>query len=103
MTGTVLRRDEQARQFELVEDGRVVSSMGYEERPSTTVLLYTATPPEARHRGHATALVEAVLADLRARSRPYAVGCPFVRAYLADHPDEPAPAGPGTTPGPAPA
>ena len=102
MTGTVLRRDEQAQQFELVEDGRVVSVMGYERRASTTVLLYTATPPEARHQGHATALVEAVLADLRARSEPYAAGCPFVRAYLAGHPEGQAPAaGPGTAPGPA--
>lgn len=79
----MMRRNEEAEQFELVVDGRVVSVIGYEVRAGKLLLLHTATEPDARNRGHATALAGEVLRELESSGTPYSTGCRFVRAYIA--------------------
>jgi hypothetical protein len=64
-----LRRSVEADQYEWVVDDQVVAVLGYEERGSTILLLHTATDPALQDRG----LVPSVR-------------CPFVRAYLQQHP-----------------
>lgn len=94
MATTTLHRSVDVDQYEWLVDGQVVAVMGYEERGSTVLLLHTATDPAARGQGHATRLVEAVLADLAARRLVPSVRCPFVRAFL-QRTRPPAPPGPG--------
>ena len=77
-----VRRDEKDQQYELVVDGDVASVLGYETRGQTVVLLHTATAPGLRGRGHATALVQAVMADIAVRGLSPTVRCPFIRSYL---------------------
>ncbi len=83
MDATV-RHLEQEQRYELVLDGAAVSVLGYDRSRDTVVLLHTATEPEARHRGHASALVAAVVADLEERGLRVVVRCPFVKWYLAE-------------------
>ena len=86
MVAPSLRRSAEPDQYEWVVDGEVAAVLGFEERGSTIVLLHTATDPALRGRGHATRLVEAVLADVADRGLVPSVRCPFVRAYLQQHP-----------------
>ncbi len=80
-------RDDKARsRFELDADG-VTAFMNYRLAGNVIMLDHTETPVEARGRGIASRLVEAVLATARARGLKVVPRCPFVRAYLADHPD----------------
>ena len=81
-----LRRSVEADQYEWVVDEQVVAVLGFEERGSTILLLHTATDPALRGRGHATDLVAAVLRDVAVRGLVPSVRCPFVRAYLQQHP-----------------
>ena len=43
------------------------------------MLLHTATREDLRHRGHASTLVEMVLAEVSAQPEQVVVRCPFVR------------------------
>jgi predicted GNAT family acetyltransferase len=51
-------------------------------------LRHTYVPPEARGDGVGDALVRAALADARAQGRRIIPTCPYVRAWLARHPEE---------------
>ncbi len=82
MDATV-RHLEQEQRYELLVSGEPVSVVGYERSGDTVVLLHTATEPAARDRGHATALVAAVLAELDSQGLRVIARCPFVRWYLA--------------------
>ena len=86
MSAPTLRRSSELEQYEWVVDGQVAAVLGFEERGRSIVLLHTATDPALRGRGHATRLVAAVLEDVAARQLVPSVRCPFVRAYLQEHP-----------------
>ena len=53
-----------------------------------TELVHTYVPPEARGDGVGDALVRAALADARAEGRHIIPTCPYVRAWLARHPEQ---------------
>ena len=79
-------RDNTARsRFELDADG-VMVFMNYRLAGDVISLDHTETPVEARGRGLASRLVEGALAIVRARGLKAVPRCPFVRAYLAKHP-----------------
>ena len=48
---------------------------------------HTETPPQARGRGIASQLTAGVLEIVRARGLKVVPRCPFVRDYLAKHPE----------------
>jgi len=80
-------RDNPARsRFELEADG-VTAFMNYRLAGGVMTLDHTETPVAARGRGIASRLVEGVLAIARARGFKVVPRCPFVRAYLAKHPE----------------
>jgi uncharacterized protein len=72
--------------FELVAGG-VTAFMNYRLVGNVISLDHTETPIEARGRGIASQLVESVLEMARARGLKVVPRCPFVRAYLAKHPE----------------
>ena len=86
MTAPSLRRSAELEQYEWVVDGQVAAVLGFEERGPSILLLHTATDPALRGQGHATRLVAAVLEDVARRGLTPSVRCPFVRAYLQEHP-----------------
>ena len=81
-----LRDNAALSRFELDADG-VTAFMNYRLAGNVLTLNHTETPAAARGRGIASKLVEAVLAQARDRGRKVVPRCPFVRAYLAKHPE----------------
>jgi predicted GNAT family acetyltransferase len=80
-------RDKPARsRFELDADG-VIVFMNYRLGDGVITLDHTETPPQARGRGLASQLTAAVLGIARDRGLKVVPRCPFVRAYLAKHPE----------------
>jgi predicted GNAT family acetyltransferase len=73
--------------FELDADG-VTAFMNYRLADGVISLNHTETPVAARGRGIASELVRGVLAIARVRGLKVVPRCPFVRAYLADHPED---------------
>lgn len=49
---------------------------------------HTFTPPAARGRGIASALVERLVADARAQGFKIRPACPYVAAWIARHPED---------------
>lgn len=72
--------------FELDGDG-VTAFMNYRLAGNVITLDHTETPIAARGRGIASQLVEGVLQIVRARGLKIVPRCPFVRTYLAKHPE----------------
>lgn len=57
------------------------------ESPRVLVLVHTEVPSSLRHRGLAAQLAKAALEFARAHDLHVVPGCPFVRAFLAKHPE----------------
>lgn len=58
------------------------------DRKGRLSLDHTEVPEEGRHRGIAGRLAKAALDHARDRRLRVVPRCPFVRAYLEDHPEE---------------
>jgi uncharacterized protein len=72
--------------FEL-DAGGVIVLMNYRLADGVMTLDHTETPPQARGRGLASRLTATVLEIARACGLKVMPRCPFVRAYLAKHPE----------------
>jgi len=72
--------------FEL-DAGGVTAFMNYRLGGGVIRLEHTETPPQARGRGIASQLTAGVLEIARKRGLKVVPRCPFVRAYLAQHPE----------------
>lgn len=72
--------------FELDADG-VTVFMNYRLTGTVISLDHTETPVAARGRGLASRLVEGALRIVRTHGLKVRPRCPFVRAYLAKHPE----------------
>ncbi len=69
-------------------DGAVLGVAAYERRPGVVVFTHTEVDPRQEGHGVGSALVRAALAQVRAAGDRVDPVCPFVRAYLDEHPDE---------------
>jgi uncharacterized protein len=74
--------------YELVVDGLLLGFLQYRDRADTRVLIHTEVDPLHEGKGVGTRLIESALADIRARGVELVPLCPFVRAYLNDHPEQ---------------
>ena len=77
-----------ASQFELTLEGSPAGFLTYELRPGAIGLLHTEIDPAFEGRGLGTALIRAALDSARERGLKVLPYCPFVKAYLAKHPEE---------------
>ncbi|WP_412070043.1 GNAT family N-acetyltransferase [Rubrivirga sp. IMCC43871] len=69
-----------------VEGG--AAELAYEMRGQAVAFVHTFVPEPARGENVGTALVEAGLSWARDNGRPVIAQCPFVAAYMDDHPGE---------------
>ena len=83
-----LIHDRAAHRFRLpLEDGGE-AYVEYAERGSGTLdLLHTIVPPESQNEGIGTGLVEQVLQLARNEGLQVVPSCPFVSAFLQNHPE----------------
>jgi predicted GNAT family acetyltransferase len=85
MTGAV--RDNTAlSRFELEADG-VTAVANYTLDGRVITFTHTEVPPQARHGGIASHLIEGALEQVRARGLKIVPRCSFVHAYLDKHPE----------------
>jgi predicted GNAT family acetyltransferase len=75
-----------ARRFELQADGGV-ATLSYTETPSTVDLVHTEVPSALEGRGFGSALARAALEYARDGGKRVIPTCPFVRRYIASHPE----------------
>ena len=84
---TVLDVPEWSR-FEIHVDGRLAGFAQYRTKPGLLVFTHTEIDDAFEGRGLGSALVRAALDAARSRGVGVRPDCPFVRAYIARHPDE---------------
>jgi uncharacterized protein len=73
--------------FEITVDGRLAGFAAYQRTADAVAFTHTEIEPDFEGQGLASTLVRAALDDVRREGlavRPY---CPFVRSWLARHPD----------------
>jgi uncharacterized protein len=74
--------------YEIVEDGTLLGILDYRDRADARVLVHTEVDPLHEGKGVGSRLIEAALADIRTRGIELVPLCPFVCAYLHDHPEQ---------------
>ena len=73
--------------YELLIDEEVRGSISYRTKENTVTLVHTEVDPNVEGRGLGSRLVHDSLQDIRARGLSLVPVCPFVRFYLARHPE----------------
>jgi uncharacterized protein len=65
----------------------VVGEIRYRTHPGAVALVHTDVDPAYQGHGYATRLIEAALADLRARGLHVVPVCPLVAEHIRKHPE----------------
>jgi predicted GNAT family acetyltransferase len=73
--------------YELRDDGHLVGFTEYHERDGVLVFPHTVITQPKRGAGYGTLLIQAALDDVRAQGRRIVPECPFVAAFVAEHPE----------------
>ncbi len=68
-------------------DGSLLGIAAYDAQGSTVVFTHTEVLPAAEGRGVGSELVRGALDQARASGRDVVALCPFVKAWIARHPD----------------
>jgi predicted GNAT family acetyltransferase len=73
--------------YEALLDGQPVGFAYYRAEPGRVVFTHTEVRAEAEGKGVGSALVRSALDDVRRRGLSVIPLCPFVRSYIARHPE----------------
>ena len=73
--------------YELRDDGHLVGFTEYHERDGVVVFPHTVVTEPKRGAGYGTTLVQAALDGVLARGRQIVAECPFVKRFVAEHPN----------------
>jgi hypothetical protein len=87
MTITVAEAAEQER-YEVFVDGELAGWSEYRGGGDPRAFTHTEIDPRFEGQGVGSALVRQAIEDVRARGMHVLPMCPFVRAYLARHPED---------------
>jgi predicted GNAT family acetyltransferase len=83
-----VRRRPDERRYELLVDGEPAGELVYRERGGDVVaFLHTEVDPKRRRGGLGGELVRSALDDARERGLRVVPICPFVDAFVRDHPE----------------
>jgi predicted GNAT family acetyltransferase len=80
--------DPERSRFEVVLDGQVAGFAEYHRSTAGTAFTHTVIEPQFEGRGLASVLVRSALDSTRTEGRAVLPFCPFVRGYIAKHPEE---------------
>jgi uncharacterized protein len=78
----------EAARYEIAVNGRRVGFVTYRTSPGEITFLHAEVDPEQERRGYGSRLVRDALDDARAKGLTVHPICPFVVAYIEEHPDE---------------
>lgn len=87
MANVEIVRNPQASRFELLLNGERIGGIEYVQRGSHVAMTHAEVSEEFSGQGLAGTLVEAALADVRARGEQVVAQCPYVRDYIGKHPE----------------
>ena len=73
--------------YEALLDGQPVGFAYYRTEPGRVVFTHTEVRAEAEGKGVGSVLVRSALDDVRRRGLSVIPLCPFVRSYIARHPE----------------
>lgn len=73
--------------FELAAEGHVAAAY-YDLRPGVITFTHTEVPKELGGKGIGSKLVKGALDQVRRDGLKVVPDCPFVKAYIAKHPEE---------------
>jgi predicted GNAT family acetyltransferase len=80
-------RNESTHRFEARLDGVPAGFVDYKQRGNEVVLIHTETLSGFEGRGVGGALARFALDEIRERGEKAVVLCPFIKTYLARHPE----------------
>ena len=81
-----VRDNREKSRFELVEQGETAIA-AYERDGDAVIFTHTVVPEALRGLGIGSRLIAGALAQVRSAGLKVVPQCPFVAAYLRDHPD----------------
>ena len=81
-----IERNDAAERYELTLDGEVVGFAQFRTSPGRIVFTHTVVEPEHEGHGFGSRLAKFVLDDAVARGDRIVPLCPFIAAYLREHP-----------------
>jgi len=84
----VISNNPEQSRYELVEDGALLGQAQYRELTGRISFTHTETDPARAGQGLAAELVAFALDDVRSRGLAVLPLCPYVRAFVAKHPDQ---------------
>jgi predicted GNAT family acetyltransferase len=84
---TVERRDDEGRYVLLLGDEHAGELVFRDRGGGVLAFLHTEVDPARQRRGLGSALVRAALEDVRERGLQIVPVCPFIEAYVHDHPE----------------
>jgi hypothetical protein len=87
MTDMEVRDNPVELRYEALADDKLVGEIRYRREPGAIVLVHTDVAPSAEGQNVGSRLVEAALADVRARGLRVVPQCPFVAGYIRRHPE----------------
>lgn len=88
MSDTRVSRDDGAQRYELRVDGEIAGFAAYQTTTDLIVFTHTEIDPRFEGQGLGSALAQAAFDDVRAAGgRRVLPLCPFVRSWIARHPD----------------
>jgi predicted GNAT family acetyltransferase len=85
-SATVVRNDERS-QYELWVGDLLIGLIAFRSRPDRIVMIHTEVDERLEGRGLGGRLVSGALDDVRARGLHVTPLCPFVAAYIREHPE----------------
>ncbi len=82
-----VREAEERNRFEVSVDGEIVGFAVYHVEDGQVAFPHTEIDPAHQHRGLASELTRVALETVRGRGQQVLPYCPFVSAYIAQHPE----------------
>jgi predicted GNAT family acetyltransferase len=73
--------------YEIREDGRLAGFSRYRDEDGVRVFMHTEIHSDFEGRGLGRVLAQEALEDVRRQGRSAAAECPFIAAYIRDHPE----------------
>lgn len=84
---TIVRDNPTLHRYEMLDDGEIAAFTRYRLHGTVADFVHTETVPGHQGRGLGSRLVRNALNDARRRGWQVHPFCPFVRGYIAKHPD----------------
>jgi predicted GNAT family acetyltransferase len=82
-----VRADEERSRYEVFVDGKPAGFTQYRLTGNVARFIHTEIDPAFEGRGLGSTLIEGALEDTRRRGRQILPHCPFVRSFVAKHPE----------------